>query len=68
METYFLDGGLYNIFAKVLENILQKYLPKLIHLVEYGFIESRNILHNVLKAQIGMDYAQQSHEELIMVQ
>ena len=69
METYFLDGGgLYKIFTKVLENRLQKYLPKLIHPAQYGFIAGRNILHNVLNVQMPMDYARNTTQELIMVQ
>ena len=68
METDFFDGGLYKIFTKVLANRLQKYLPKLIHPAQYGFIAGRNILHNVLNLQMAMDYARNTHQELIMVQ
>ena len=69
METYFFDGGgLYKIFTKVLANRLQKYLPKLIRPAQYGFIAGRNILHNVLNVQMAMDYARNTHQELIMVQ
>ena len=68
METYFFDRGLYKIFTKVLANRLQKYLPKLIHPAQYGFIAGRNILHNVLNVQMVMDYARRTHQELIMVQ
>ena len=63
-----LMGGLYKIFTKVLANRLQKHLPKLIHPARYGFIAGRNILHNVLNVQITMDYARNTHQELIMVQ
>ena len=47
---------------------LQNNLPKLIHLAQYGFIAGRNILHNVLNVQMAMDYARNTHQELIMVQ
>ena len=63
-----LMGGLYKIFTKVLTNRLQKYLPKLIHLAQYGFIVGRNILHNMLNVQMTMDCACHTHQELIMVQ
>ena len=56
------------IFTKFLANRLQKYLPKLIHPAQYGFIAGRNILHNVLNVQMAMDYARNTHQELIMVQ
>ena len=64
METYFFDGG---VDTKVLANRLQKYFPKLIHPAQYGFVAGRNILHNVLNVQMAMDYAQNNHQELIIV-
>ena len=63
-----LMRGLYKIFTKVLANILQKYLPTLIHPAQYGFIAGRNILHHVLNVQMAMDYARNTHQEMIMVQ
>ena len=45
------------------QNRLQKYLQKLIHPAQYGFIASRNILHNVLNVQMPMDYARNTHQE-----
>ena len=54
----------WKIFTKVLANRLQKYLPKLIHPAQYGFIAGRNILHNVLNVQMAMGYA---HPLLVML-
>ena len=62
-----LKGPLTFMFSKVLANRLQKPLPKLIHPAQHGFIAGRNILHNVLNVQMGMDYARNTHQELIMV-
>ena len=66
MEIYFFDGGFYKIFTTL--SRLQKYLPKLIHSAQYGFIACRNILHNVLNVEMAMDYARNTHQELIMAQ
>ena len=41
---------------------------KLRHPAQYGFIAGRNKLHNVLNVQMTMDYARNTHHELIMVQ
>ena len=43
-----LMGGLYKIFAKVIANRLQKVLSYVVHLMQYGFINERDILHNIL--------------------
>ena len=40
--------GMYKIFAKVIANKLQKVLLSVVHLMQYGFIEGRDILHNIL--------------------
>mgnify|MGYP006962894064 FL=1 len=37
-------------------NRLRKYLPKLIQPAQYGFIEGRNILHNLLNVQMTTHY------------
>ena len=60
--------GLYKIFTKDLTNKLQRYLPKLIHLVQYSFFEGRNILLDVINVQMAVDCARHTHQELIMVQ
>ena len=61
-------GGLYKVFAKTLSNKLKKFLHEFIHPSQYGFITCRNILHNVLNVQMATDYAQHTHQEMIMVQ
>ena len=63
-----LMGRLYEVFRKVLANILQKCLPNLIQLAQYGFIVGRNILHNILNIQIAMHYTKDTYKCLIMVQ
>ena len=47
-RTISLMGGMYKIFAKVIANKLQKVLLSVVHLMQYGFIEGRDILHNIL--------------------
>ena len=66
-------GGL--VFAKILSNRLQKFLPQLfkfltqlIHPSQYGFITGRNILHSVLNVQMTINYARHTHQERVMVQ
>ncbi|MCO5603299.1 hypothetical protein L7F22_057448 [Adiantum nelumboides] len=61
-------GCLYKIFSKALANRLHKLLPDLIHPAQYGFIKGRNILHNILNVQIGIDYAKKTNQEVVMVQ
>ena len=56
------------MFAKILSNKLQKFLPQLIYPSQYGFITCRNILHNVLNVQMAIDYARHTHQEMVMVQ
>ena len=43
-------------------------LPTLIHPYQYGFLHGRNILHNILNVQIGVDYAKAKKQEIVMVQ
>ena len=57
----YLMGALYKIFTKVLANRLQKYLSKLTHSVQYGFIVGENILHNVLNVEMAIDYVRNTH-------
>ena len=57
-----LMGGLYKVFAKTLLNMLKKFFPQFIYPSQYGFIASRNILHNVFNVQIVVDYAQHTHQ------
>ena len=61
-------GGLYKVFAKILSNILKKFLAQFIHPSQYGFIASRNILCNTLNVQMATDYPRHTHQEMIMVQ
>ena len=63
-----LMGGIYKIFAKVIANRLQRYLPKIVHKSQYGFIKGRDILHNILNVQLAMDYVKDSQQELVMIQ
>ena len=56
------------MFAKILSNIFTEFLPQFIHPSQYGFIAGRNILHNVLNVQMATDYAQHTHQEMVMVQ
>ena len=46
-----LMGGLYKVFRKVIAGRLQKVLPKIVHKSQYGFIQGRDILHNIFNAQ-----------------
>ncbi|MCO5562139.1 hypothetical protein L7F22_015765 [Adiantum nelumboides] len=63
-----LMGCMYKVFSRVLANRLHKFLPNLIHPAQYGFIRGRNILHNILNVQMGIDYAKKTKQEVVMVQ
>ena len=47
----------YKILAKALDNRLKKVLPKVISEYQSGFMEGRNILHNLIKLLLIMEYA-----------
>ncbi|MCO5555946.1 hypothetical protein L7F22_009490 [Adiantum nelumboides] len=63
-----LMGCMYKVFSRVLANRLHRFLPNLIHPAQYGFIKGRNILHNILNVQMGIDYAKKTKQEVVMVQ
>ena len=69
--SYFINGYLFlwwgfnKAFMNVLTNRCQRYLPKLIHPNQYGFIARKNILHNVLNVKMGMDYGPTTHQQTI---
>ena len=63
-----LMGGMYRIFAKVIANRLQKALSFVVHPMQYGIIEGRNIPHNILNVQMTMDYVNESKEQILMIQ
>ena len=60
-----LMGGMYRIFAKVIANRLQKALSFVVHPMQYGFIEGRDILHNILNVQMAVDYAKESKQQIV---
>ena len=39
-----------------------------LHNAQYGFLEKRNILHNILNVQMAIDYAKKSKQELVLLQ
>ncbi|MCO5602437.1 hypothetical protein L7F22_056569 [Adiantum nelumboides] len=63
-----LMGCMYKVFSRVLANRLHKFLPNLKRPAQYGFIKGRNILHNILNVQMGIDYAKKTKQEVVMVQ
>ena len=63
-----LMGGMYKIIAKVIANSLQKVLSYVVHSMQYGFSEGRDILHNILNVQMVVDYAKESKQQILMIQ
>ena len=65
MEAYFIDEGMYKIFAKVAANRLQKVLPPIIHNVKSRFLAKSDNLKNILNVQMTIDYAEESKQWLV---
>ena len=63
-----LMDGMYKTFAKVIANRLQKVLSSVVHPMQYGFIEGRDIMHNILNVQMAVDYAKESKQQILMIQ
>lgn len=61
-------GILYKILAKAVALRINPYLRKYIHASQSGFIGGRSILDNILTVQLGIEYAQCSKQDLIMLQ
>ena len=40
----------------------------MVHPMQYGFIEGRDILHNILNVQMAADYAKESKQQIVMIQ
>ena len=40
----------------------------MVHPMQYGFITRRDILHNILKMQMALDYAMESKQQIVMMQ
>ena len=65
IATYFIGGAQYKVIIKVSRYRLEKYLLKLISPIQYGFIEGRNTLLNMLNVQISMDYTWHTHQKVM---
>ncbi|MCO5597147.1 hypothetical protein L7F22_051222 [Adiantum nelumboides] len=65
-EQFYVGRGLYEHPRDQIR--LHKFLPNLIHPAQYGFIKGRNILHNILNVQMGIDYAKKTKQEVVIVQ
>ena len=60
-------GILYKIMAKSIALRIGPFLRKYIHTSQSGFIGGRSILDNILTVQIGIEHAQASKKDLIML-
>lgn len=61
-------GILYKIMAKAIALRIGPILRKSIHTIQSGFIGGRSILDNILTVQMGIEHAQASKQELVMLQ
>jgi hypothetical protein len=62
-----LLGSVYKILAKTLANRLRKELNEIIRPNQTGFVEGRNILDNVFMAQEGLNWAEESNQDLVLL-
>ncbi len=62
-----LLGSIYKILAKALANRFRKELNDIIRPNQTGFVEGRNILDNVFMAQEGLNWAEESNQDLVFL-
>ena len=59
---------MYKIVAKVVANRLAPLLNRILTPHQHGFIKGRSIFYNILAAMAGIDYAQISMQECVLLQ
>lgn len=58
---------MYKLLAKVLANRMQGNLPLWIKASQTGFVKDRYILDNVFLAYEAMEWAKESHQDLVIL-
>ena len=61
-------GILYKIFAKALSVRLNPFLRASVHTSQSGFVGGRSIYDNILAVQLGIEYAQRSGQDTVLLQ
>ncbi len=60
-------GSIYKVLAKTLAGRIQSALTHIIKPNQMGFVEGRNILHNVFMAQEALGWAEESEQDLVLL-
>ncbi|MCO5581369.1 hypothetical protein L7F22_035251 [Adiantum nelumboides] len=61
-------GIIYKILAKAVAMRLSPLLRNFIHKAQSSFISGRSIFHNILLVQLGIEHAQRSSQDIVMLQ
>ena len=59
---------IYKLLAKMIANKMSPILNSIVSQHQHGFIKGRSIYDNILTAMVGMEYAQFSKQECVLLQ
>lgn len=61
-------NAIYKIFAKAIALRLDPFLRAHVHINQHGLIGGRSILDNILTVQLGIEYAQSTNQDMVLLQ